>query len=115
MGRKRKPVAASIPGPIENWDVQTELQINGRNVSKGTELKIKGHRGRYRFIKYVKTETSEWIDVWGGPKHSENWRSFRLEQVARVHFKNQTYQNLAVEYKDKKKAMKQELELEDSN
>lgn len=112
MGRKRKLVAPAIPGSIEKWEVQTELQINGRNVSRGTELKIRGQRGRFRFIKYVKTETTDWVDVWGGPRHSENWRSFRLADVVRVHAKNQTYQNLAVEYKDKKKAMKQEVENE---
>jgi hypothetical protein len=112
VGRKRKPVAPSIPGPIEKWEVSTEIQINGRNVSTGTELKIKGERGRFRFIKHVKTATSEWVDVWGGPKQAENWRSFHMDKVVRVHSKNQTYQNLAVEYKEKKKAVKEELENE---
>lgn len=109
MGRKRKLLGLNAPGPIDKWEVQTEMQINGRNVSKGTELKIKGERGRFRFVKYVKTEKTEWVDVWGGPKGAECLRSFYLDKVVRVHSKNQTYQNLAVEYKEKQKAVKEEL------
>ncbi len=86
------------------------MQINGRNVVKGTELKIKGARGRYRFIKHVKTETAEWIDVWGGPKGAENWRSYPLEAVKTVHAKNATVANLAKEYKQKLKDKKSELD-----
>jgi hypothetical protein len=97
----------------KGWTVQTEVQINGRNVSEGTELKIRGVRGRFRFIKHVKTETAEWIDVWGGPKGSENWRSFPLEMVKTVHVKNTTVANLAKEYKQKLRDKKSELDTAD--
>lgn len=110
MGRRRKPSVPTGPRPNDAWVETTELQINGRYVSKGTEVKIKGERGRFRFIKHVKTETTEWIDVWGGPKGAECMRSFRLEQITRVHYKNQTTENLAAEYKAKKKAIKAETE-----
>jgi len=86
------------------------MQINGRNVVSGTELRIKGARGRYRFIKYVKTEATEWIDVWGGPKGSENWRSFTIDRIKTVHVKNTTVANLAKEYKQKLKDKKTEAE-----
>ena len=102
MGRKRKDVGPVVPSPNVGWVYTTEIQINGRNVSAGTELKITGERGRYRFIRQVKTEKGvEWIDVWGGPKGSEQWRSFRTDRVRRVHYKNQTIGNLAAEYKQK--------------
>lgn len=111
MGRKRKPQEPSAPRPNAEWVYQTEIQINGRNVSAGTELKITGERGRYRFMRLVQTlEGKEWIDVWGGPKGAEQWRSFRLEKVKRVHYKNQTIGNLAAEYKEKRAAKKAELE-----
>jgi len=108
MARKKKVVETG-PKPNDGWVYATEMQINGRNVSPGTELKISGQRGRYRFVKHVRTEKDiEWLDVWGGPKGAECLRSFTLDKVKRVHYKNQTYQNLAIEHKEKKIAMKNE-------
>jgi hypothetical protein len=106
---KRKSQEPSGPRPNSAWICETEIQVNGRNVSFGTELKIRGVRGRFRFVKKVTTPTTEWIDVWGGPKGSESMRSFRLEQIKTVHYKNQTVGNLAVEYKEKKAAKKAEI------
>lgn len=110
MPRRKKVIDAPI-GPIADWTIKTELQINGRHVSKGTELKIKGERGRFRFIKYVYNPELdvEWIDVWGGPKRMPAMRSFRLEQVQRVHYKNTTQEAKAEEYKIKKALIKAEL------
>lgn len=110
MARKRKSVDSG-PRPNDSWVYETEIQINGRNVSKGTELKIIGERGRFRFIQHITTGNGKsWIDVWGGPKGSEGTRSFYLDRVKRVHYKNQTVANLAVEYKQKMKDKKAELE-----
>ena len=111
MARKKKishEGLTILPGSIDNWDVSTEMQINGRYVEPGTELKIKGERGRFRFMKHVVAVSGEWIDVWGGPKGAESMRSFRTSKVARVHYKNKTDQALAQEYKNKKIAMKAE-------
>jgi len=94
--------------PTKDWEVTQEMQINGRYVEPGTELKIRGERGRFRFIKHVITSTAEWIDVWGGPKNAQQWRSFRTDKVQRVHYKNTTDKALAQEYKDKKAAMKED-------
>ena len=108
MGKKRK-VIESGPKPNDLWEIQTEMQINGRHVKPGTELKITGWTGRYRFVKYVKTEKGiEWVDVIGGPKGSNAFRSCSLDMIKRVHYKNQTYQNIAIDYKDKKKALKKD-------
>lgn len=109
MARKKAATPAA-PKPNDLWQVKEEIQINGRNVSKGTELKVKGQRGRFRFIKYVLTEQGkEWVDVLGGPKGSEQWRSFLPSDIKTVHVKNQTDANLAKEYKQKLKDKKNGL------
>jgi hypothetical protein len=115
MGRRKKTInVPEAPRPNALWEIQTEMQINGRHVKPGTELKITGWTGRYRFVKYVKTETgAEWVDVIGGPRGIEAFRSCTLEMVKRVHYKNQTYQNLAEEHKLKKKAIKEENQKND--
>jgi len=112
MGRRKK--SEKKDDPTKDWEVTQEIQINGRYVEPGTELKIKGERGRFRFIKHVLTSTAEWIDVWGGPKNAQQWRSFRTDKVQRVHYKNTTDRALAQEYKDKKAAIKEESDSEDS-
>jgi len=109
MGRRKKVQndVPAAPKPNALWEIQTEMQIHGRHVKPGTELKIAGWTGRYRFVKYVKTENGkEWVDVIGGKP--ELFRSCSIEMIKRVHYKNQTYQNLAIDYKDKKKALKKE-------
>ena len=73
------------------------IKINGREVTPGTELKIQGERGRFRFMKFVRNNGAEWIDVWGGPSGREQTRSFRVARVARVHYKNITGRNLLQE------------------
>jgi len=112
VGRRKK--SEKKDDPTKDWEVTQEIQINGRYVEPGTELKIRGERGRFRFIKHVLTSTAEWIDVWGGPKNAQQWRSFRTDKVQRVHYKNTTDRALAQEYKDKKAAIKEESDSEDS-
>ena len=62
MGRRKKKKEIEYP---EGWSVSFEYQANGRNLQPGTELSIKNERGRFKFVKHVKTENSEWIDVIG--------------------------------------------------
>lgn len=108
MARKKKLVSSG-PKPNDAWIYEKQIQINGRNVSPGTELKISGERGRFRFIQHVTNHNGVmWVDVWGGPKGAENCRSFRPDRIKRVHYKNQTVENLAAEYKEKRKALKEE-------
>jgi hypothetical protein len=112
MGRKKKSEAPKAPPafkPIDTWEITTEMQINGRKVSPGTELKITGERGRFRFVKFVKTnEGKEWVDVIG----KTGFRSFALDRIKTVHYKNKTDENLAVEYKEKKRILREEKLLE---
>lgn len=87
------------------WTTAFEITINGHTVTPGTELSIKGERGRFRFIKHVSRPDrgTEWIDVWGGPKHSPQLRSFRPDRVRTVHRINTTGKNLLKERKAAKK------------
>lgn len=111
MGRKKKSDLPLGPKPNDGWIYLNEIQINGRYVTKGTELKIAGERGRFRFVQHVTTaEGKVWIDVYGGTKHMETMRSFYPERVKRVHYKNQTTANLAIEHKEKLAAKRAELE-----
>jgi hypothetical protein len=98
-----------VPGDLEqSMSVHDSIVINGHTVTPGTELSIKGERGRFRFIKHVQRrrpsgEEVEWIDVWGGPKHSPQLRSFRPDRVRTVHRINTTDKNLLKERKAAKK------------
>ena len=101
--RRRVPV---VIGSGENgtlpldWDIQTAMVHNGRHVEVGTELSIKGERGRFRFMKVVRRPNGvEWIDVWGGPRKAEQWRSFRPSRIRTVHYKNRTPKNLLADRK----------------
>jgi len=87
MGRRKKKIS-NLAEAHPDWVVSEEIQINGRNVVVGTELSISNERGRFKFIKHVKTPTAEWIDVIGGPEKYRMCRSFRLDRVRRVHWKN---------------------------
>ena len=95
QGKKVKPYP-------DNWTVKTEIQINGRIVTAGTELSITGEPGRFRFIKHVVTQDCEWIDVVGGKKGYSTIRSFRPARVRTVHWKNKTMANIVKERKEQK-------------
>lgn len=112
MARKKRPDLPVVPKPNDGWEYITEMQINGRYVEPGTELKISGERGRFRFIKKVNTGKAEWIDVWGGPKGAECMRSFKVEKVSRVHYKNTTAANLLKASKAAKLKEKEDSEQE---
>jgi hypothetical protein len=88
MGRNKKKRSKTLEEVHPDWTVTEEMQINGRNVTKGTELSITEERGRFVFIKHVQTPATEWIDVIGGPKGVRVFRSFRTDRVKRVHWKN---------------------------
>lgn len=95
MPRRRRP---TLPA---DWIETTEIQLNGRDVTPGTELSIRGERGRFRFLKHVSRPERgiEWIDVYGGPKGSEQLRAFRPERIKTVHRLNTTGKNLLAERK----------------
>lgn len=67
------------------WTVVEEITVNGRTVSPGVELAIRGERGRFRFVRRVTTPAASWVDVIGGPSGHEQWRSFREARIRTVH------------------------------
>ena len=82
MSRRRR----SRPLP-DDWIESREIVVNGRHVEPGVELKIRGERGRFRFVKHVSRPERgvEWVDVWGGPRHHAQLRSFRPDRIRTVH------------------------------
>lgn len=91
MSRRRR----ALPKPPD-WIESFELVANGRHVTPGTELRIRGERGRFRFVKHVSRPERgiEWIDVWGGPRHHEQLRAFRPDRIRTVHRINTTPEGL---------------------
>jgi len=87
MARKKKVVKNN--NPAENWVISEAITIHGRNIEKGTELSVKGERGRFQFMRHVYNPNIdvEWIDVVGGKKGVREIRSFRPDRVKRVHWK----------------------------
>ena len=63
-----------------------EWKHNGRTVDRGTEISIAG-KGRMKFLEHVVNNASgaEWVDC---VDKNRSIRSFRPEQVKRVHYKN---------------------------
>jgi hypothetical protein len=94
MGKSKKRKLNVLSEVHPDWVITEEIQVNGRNVVVGTELSIIDERGRFKFIKHVKTPTAEWIDVVGGISGHKSFRSFRPERVKRVHWKNRLRESL---------------------
>lgn len=102
MGRKKSNI--NLPA---DWHEHDHAEANGRHIGPGTEVSIRGERGRFRFLKRVTRDNGlEWLDFWGGPKGAEAWRSFSASQVRRVHRINKTDTALAAHHKQKKEALR---------
>lgn len=70
----------------------TEFKVNGRILTPGTEFSVKGVRGRFRFVEYVVTADDEWITGYGGDGWRDRqgvmgFRSFAVDRIRRVHWK----------------------------
>jgi len=63
--------------------VEQAVKINGRHVTQGTEISIKGERGRFRFAGRVTTRSGNtWIDAYG-PRGSRSFDEARVKTVHR--------------------------------
>jgi hypothetical protein len=87
MARRKKIKPAP---PKEGVTVTNEAVINKRQVVRGTELSIKGVKGRFKFISHTSVELpdgsiSEHISVLGGYGGIVLSRTFKPEQVKTVH------------------------------
>lgn len=86
-----KAVKQAAPSaPPADYHVSESLTIHGRHVERGTELSIRGLRGRARFMRHVRRDNgAEWIDVI--QPDIAGWRSFRLDRVKTVHTRRKTF------------------------
>jgi hypothetical protein len=69
-----------------NFERADETMINNRRLVRGTELTIYGE-GRFKFLGVVRNVDTgaEWIDC---VSKDHKLRSFRVDKVKRVHYKN---------------------------
>lgn len=79
-----------MPRYSDGWIVSEECRINNKVVTYGTELSIRGERGRFKFLKHVINNEYEWIEVMSP---NDQFRSFRLNQVKTVHRINRRRDN----------------------
>jgi hypothetical protein len=64
----------------------TTVRVNGRIVEPGTELSIRGERGRFRFqYPIVQDDRPVGVTVYGGPHGHGTYRSFSLDRIRTVH------------------------------
>jgi hypothetical protein len=91
MPKKKKPLQREeYLDPSSHWVISEEWTTHGRNLVKGTELSIRGQRGRFHFIRHVYNPKIdvEWVDVIGGSKGEKQYRSFNPASIKTVHWKN---------------------------
>lgn len=90
--RKAKKITPNPFGLVIN----DTFKFNGRTLTKGTEVSIRGQRGRFRFVGHVVNPNgNEWLDFIGGKKGCEAWRSFAADDIRTVHRINRTRANVA--------------------
>lgn len=101
--RRTAPTPVGTPANA-HWEITTEWRHNGRTVEPGTELKIQGEPGRFRFVKHVHNPVNGavWVDVIGGPVKVEMFRSFAPERVKTVHKTRNTGPALVERHKQSK-------------
>lgn len=91
MTKKSRNTTTHTDDPSAGWTRSTEMRVNGRLVQAGTEISVKGERGRFRFVNLTRTPQGvEWVEVIGGPKGAAKWRSFRADKIRTVHVKKTT-------------------------
>jgi len=66
------------------WRIAYAAKVNGRHVAPGTELRIRGERGRWTFVRHVAHDVlgTEWVDV---RDRDGALRSFYVARITRVH------------------------------
>ena len=93
----RAALRRRLQAPPPGWSISlTAVSPSGRHLEVGTEVSIRGERGRFRFMRHVVNHATgaEWMDFWGGPKHAYQWRSFRPDRIRTVHRVNKTDANV---------------------
>jgi hypothetical protein len=86
MSARRK----KAPKPLidNGFTYESEVLVNGRWLRPGTEFRVRGERGRFRFTRLVTNRSGvSWIDCFGSDRH---YRAFYPDRVARVHIHKRT-------------------------
>ncbi|QFG09460.1 hypothetical protein I5H08_gp027 [Mycobacterium phage Yuna] len=82
--------------PLAPVAPQPEVVVNGRKLDVGTEVSIRGERGRFRFKGAATTGAGRIVcDFIGGPAGHEQWRSFYPDRIRTVHRITRTRANAA--------------------
>lgn len=79
MHKKKQSNSSALPA---HWRVADTVKVNGRFLTPGTEVRIAGERGRFRFERFVESERTTWIDV---RTHDGRFRAFDPARVRTVH------------------------------
>lgn len=69
-----------------HWDVADVARVRGQVLTPGRELRIRGERGTFRFVRHVTNARTgaAWLDVYGGQAGHECLRAFRADRVTTV-------------------------------
>lgn len=74
------------------------VKVNGRHLNPGTEVSIRGERGRFRYVSHDVTSKGRVVLTFiGGARNHEAFRAFYPERVRVVHRVNRTRANTAQE------------------
>lgn len=80
--------------PLISVEYLDEAVANGRHLTPGIEVSVKGERGRFRFINAQMTSAGKLVlNFVGGAAGHEVFRSFYPERIRRVHRIARTRQN----------------------
>lgn len=62
------------------------VSVKGHALEPGTEVSIRGKRGRFRYLRATTTTEGQVVlDFIGGTVGRETWHSFYPDRVSRVH------------------------------
>jgi hypothetical protein len=81
--------AARQVSVVAPHDGEPAVYVNGRPLEAGTEVSIRGKRGRFRFLRATHTtEGQPVLDFIGGTVGHETWHSFYPDRISTVHRAN---------------------------
>lgn len=65
---------------------EPSVTVNGVPLEPGTEVSIRGKRGRFKFLRASTTADQQIVlDFIGGTIGHENWHSFYPDRITNVH------------------------------
>jgi hypothetical protein len=78
-GDAHRLAAVQLPG-------DAAVYVNGDVLVPGTEVSIRGKRGRFRYLRATTTGDGQLVfDFIGGTSGRERWHSFYPDRITRIH------------------------------